>query len=140
MSVTDRLCLSQTVCVCHRLSVSVTDSLCLSQTVFVCHRQSVSVRDSLCLSQTIFVCHRQSASVTDTLLELSWPGFSLFIHDFHQDLSVIFQFVRHLNTTITNFVDSCPPLLPFGKCLYFHFFTLFLSFYNSVQSFNCNTI
>ena len=53
--VTDSLCLSYTVCVGHRESVSVTDILCLSHIVcvsnrqFVCHRQSVSVTDSLCL-------------------------------------------------------------------------------------------
>ena len=98
VSVTDRLCLSQTVCVCHKLPVSVTGSLCLSQTVCVCHRR-------LCLSQTIFVRHRQSVSVTDTPLDHSWPGFCLFIHDFHQYLSVRLKFVRHLNTTNTNFVD-----------------------------------
>ena len=77
--------------------MSVTDSLCLSQTVCVrnipyvsFYRQSVSVTDRLCLSQTVCVRHRQSASVTDTLLDHSWPGFSLFICDFHQDLSVTF--------------------------------------------------
>ena len=111
MSMTDSLCLSQTVrvrniksvsftnslfllqivcvfhkqtmsvtdsCVCHRQFVSVTDCWCPSQTVFV-------FTDGLCLSQTIFVCHRQSVSVIDTLLDHSWPGFSLLIHDFHQD-------------------------------------------------------
>ena len=97
--------LSQTVCVCHRQSVSVTDNLRLSQAVCVCHRQPVSVTDNLCQSQPIFVCHRQSVSDTDTLLDHSWPGFCLFIRDFHQDLSVRFEFVRRLNTTNTNFVD-----------------------------------
>ena len=104
VSVTDRLCLSQPVCVCHRLSASITVSLCLSHTVCVHHR-------SICLSQTIFVCHRQSMSDTDTLLDHSWPGFCLFIHDFHQDLSVRFAFVRRLNTNNTNFLDPCPPPL-----------------------------
>ena len=45
MSVTDSLYLSQPVCYRHILSV--TDSFCLSQTVFVCRRQSVSVKDTL---------------------------------------------------------------------------------------------
>ena len=87
--------------------MSVRVSLCLSQTVCVCHRQSVSVTHSLCLSQTIFVCHRQSVSDTDTFLDHSWPGFPLFIRDFHQDLSVRFELVPCL-TTNTNFVDPCP--------------------------------
>ena len=42
---------------------------------------------------------------TDTLLDHSWPGFCLFIRNFHKDLSVRFEFVRRLNTTNTNFVD-----------------------------------
>ena len=100
VSFTDSLCLSQTDYVCHRQFVSVTDCLCPSQAVCVCHRQSVSVTDSLCLSQTIFVSHRQSVSVTDTFLDHSWPGFHLFIHDFHQDLSVRFEFVRYLNMEV----------------------------------------
>ena len=78
MSVTDSLCLSQTVCIYHRLSLTVTDSLCMSQTVYVCHRQILSVIDSLCLSQTVFVYHIESVSVTDTLLIHSWPDFILF--------------------------------------------------------------
>ena len=32
-----------------------TDSLCLSQTVYVCHRQSLPVTGSLCLSDTLFL-------------------------------------------------------------------------------------
>ena len=116
VSFTDSLCLSQTDYVCHSQFVSVTDCLRLSQAVCVCHTQSVSVTDSLCLSQTIFVCHRQSVSDTDTLLDHSWPGFHLFIYDFHQDLSVRFEFVRRLNTTNTNFVDPWLPwwVLCFG--------------------------
>ena len=91
--------------VCHSEFVCVTDYLRLSQAVRVCHTQSLSVTDSLCLSEAIFVCHRQSVSDTDTLLYHSWPGFHLFIGDFQQDLSVIFEFVLRLNTTNTNFVD-----------------------------------
>ena len=55
--------------VIHSKFVSVTDSLCLSQNISVCHslRQSVSVRDSMCLSPTICVCHRQSVFVTCSL-------------------------------------------------------------------------
>ena len=67
VSVIYSLFLLQTVCVCHRQTMSVTVSLCLSQTVCVCHRQSVSVTHSLCLSQTVYVCHRQSLSVTGSL-------------------------------------------------------------------------
>ena len=93
VSFTDSLCLSQTDYVCHSQFVSVTDCLRLSQAVCVCHTQSVSVTDSLCVSQTIFVCHRQSVSDTDTHLDHSWPGFRLSIRDFHQDLSVRFEFV-----------------------------------------------
>ena len=82
VSVTDSLCLWQTVFVCQQtvcfcciqslyitesmwLSQSifyVTNSLCLSQTVCVSHRQSVSLTDSLFLAQTVCVCHRQSVS------------------------------------------------------------------------------
>ena len=64
MSVTDSLCLSHTVSVCHRQYVSVTDSLCLSQTNCVCHRQPVSLTENLCPSLTVCFCHRQSISVT----------------------------------------------------------------------------
>ena len=46
VSVTDSLCLSQTV-------FFVTDSLCLSQIVCVCHRKFLSV--SLCLYQAFFL-------------------------------------------------------------------------------------
>ena len=46
---------SQTLCVCHRLSVSETDRLCLSQSVCVCHRKGVSVTYSLSLYQTLFL-------------------------------------------------------------------------------------
>ena len=105
VSFTDSLCLSQTDYVCHSHFLSVTDCLRLSQAVCVCHTQSVSVTDSLCLSPTIFVCPRQSVSDIDTLLDHSWPFFCVFIRDFHQDLSIRFEFVRHLNTTNTNFVD-----------------------------------
>ena len=38
---------------CHRQSACVTDSLCLSQIVCVCHRGSLPV--SLCLYQTLFL-------------------------------------------------------------------------------------
>ena len=58
MSVTDSVCLSQTVCVCHIHSVSLIDSLRLSQTTCVCNRHSVSVT-------TIYFSHRQLLSVTD---------------------------------------------------------------------------
>ena len=58
MCVTDKLCLSQAVCVCHRQSVSVTDSLFLSQTVHVCHGQFFSVTENICLSEKVCVCHR----------------------------------------------------------------------------------
>ena len=51
--------------------MSFTDSLCLSQTVSVCHRQSVSVKDSMCLSQTVCFCHIQSVSVSDSQIS---PG------------------------------------------------------------------
>jgi hypothetical protein len=103
VSVTDSLL--QRDYVYHSEFVSVTDCLRLSQAVCVSHTQSVSVTDSLFLSQTMFVRQRQSVSETDTFLDHSWPGFRLFIRDFHQDLSVIFEFVRRLNNTNTNFVD-----------------------------------
>ena len=61
VSITDRLCLSQTVCVCHILPASVTGSLCLSLTLWVCHRQTITVTDNLCLSQAVCVCHRHSS-------------------------------------------------------------------------------
>ena len=108
VSVIYSLFLLRTVCVCHSQFVSVTDCLRLSQAVCVCHTQSVSVTHSLCLSQTIFVCTRQSVSDTDTLLDHSRPCCRLLIRDFHQDLSMRFEFVRRLNTTNTNFVDPCP--------------------------------
>ena len=92
-SISDKgnLCLSQTVSVYLRqsLSVSVTNRLslsqpvCLSQTIFVCNRHhvfiadSVSVTDCLCLSQKVCICQRQSVSVT--LIEYSLPA-SLLIH------------------------------------------------------------
>ena len=63
--VRDSLCLSKTLCVSHRYSVSLTYSLYLSQTVCVCQRQSVSVTDSLFLSQIVCVCcHRKSLSAS----------------------------------------------------------------------------
>ena len=43
------------------MSASVTGSLCLSQTVCVCHRQSMSVWYNLCLSQAVCVWHRHSS-------------------------------------------------------------------------------
>ena len=82
MSAIYSLCLSQTICVCDRQSMSVTNSLCLSQTVcvchrqffFFCHRQPMSVTDSVCLSQKNlcmsdkkYVCCRQYVSVTVSL-------------------------------------------------------------------------
>ena len=95
MSVTDKLYLSQTSCICHRQSLSVTDSFCLSDRVCGFYRQSVFVTDSLCLSQTFSFGHRQSVFVTDTLcmskkvfffffqsntvLDHPWPDFFLNI-------------------------------------------------------------
>ena len=69
VSVTEKMCTSQTVSVCQSQSVSVTDNMCLSQTVFFCERQSMSVTDSpslsqkvvvsqICLSQTLCVSHK----------------------------------------------------------------------------------
>ena len=134
MSVTCSPCLTQTVCVCHRQSVSVTDCLYMAQRVGVRHRQSVSVTDSLCLPQTVCVCNRQSVSVTEclclsrrvfacqsvsllnTLLNHSECGFFLFTHGFHQYLSMRFEFVREYILTIANFVDPCPPPLIQPKC------------------------
>ena len=127
VSVTDSLCLSLTVCVCHRHSVSVIDSLFLPQTVYVCQRQLLSVTENLCLSKKVCVCQRQYVFVTDSLclsqkvfvcqsvsllntcFNYPWPDFHLFIHDFHQDLSVIFQYVRDFNPINANFVDPCLP-------------------------------
>ena len=48
-----------------------TDGLCLSQTVCVCHRQSVSVAGSVCLSQIVCVCNIQSVSFTDRVSQIS---------------------------------------------------------------------
>ena len=76
VSVTDRLCLSQSVCVCYRLSVSVTGSLCLKHTVCVCHRQSMSVTDNLCRSQAVCVWHRHSSSSFSAWFSLIYPWFS----------------------------------------------------------------
>ena len=71
LSATENLCLSENVCVCNRQYVFVTGSVCLSQTVCSCHIQSVFVKYSLCLSQKVFVC--QSVSSSNTLLDQSWP-------------------------------------------------------------------
>ena len=118
------LCMSQTVWDCHRQFLSVTDSRCLSHKIFVCQRKYVSVTKDMCLSQTVCVCptqsvlsqtvcvcHRQSVSLSNTLLDHSWPDFYIYIHDFHQNLSVRFQFVRDFNPIGTNFVD--PLWLPY---------------------------
>ena len=59
VSVTDSLCLSQTVCACHTQSVYETHSLCMSHTVCVCHRHRQYV-----FSQVVFVCHRKLLSVS----------------------------------------------------------------------------
>ena len=99
VSVTNSLCLLETVYICHRQAMSVTDNLCLSQTVCVSHRQAVSVTDRVCLSHTGCVCHRQSGSVTDTLC-LSQTVFlidfgqhhDLIMHDFRPYFSVTFGF------------------------------------------------
>ena len=64
--------------VSHGQSVSVTDSLCLPQTVCVCHRQSVSVRESLCLSQTVCVCQRKSV----------WLFYTWFLSKFVREIWV----------------------------------------------------
>ena len=126
MSVTDSCFLSQKVffmiqkvCVCHILSVSVIYSLCLSQTFWFAHKLSVSATDSLCLSQAVcfvidnlcvskkvFAC--KSESLSGTLLVNSWTDFYLFIHDFHQDLSVRFEYVQNLCTKGINFVALAP--------------------------------
>ena len=114
--VTSRLFLSQIICVCHRQSLSVidilcpsqtfcfffvTDSLYLLQTVFVRHRK-LCISQTVCvcprhffLSQIVCVCHRKFfaclfVSLSNTLLDHSWPDVYLFIHDFHQYLSVRF--------------------------------------------------
>ena len=65
---TDSLYLWQAVSVCDRQSV--TDTLC------VCQRLSVSVIYSLFLLQTVCVCHRQTMSVT-AQTGLNWFLFSL---------------------------------------------------------------
>ena len=67
------MCRSQTVCVCHRQSVSVTDSLSLSQTICLCHTQSLSVTDRLCLSQKVYVYHRHSDLNSDYDLNILHP-------------------------------------------------------------------
>ena len=96
MSVTDSLCLSWTVYVCHRQSVSVMDSLCLSQTICDRHGQPLSVTDSLCLSWTAFVCHRQSVSVMDSLC-LSQTVF--FCHG--QSMSVMYSLVSVIKKSLS---------------------------------------
>ena len=65
-----KICLFLVVIVCdrHILSVSVTDSICLSQTIVICHRKSLSVRESMCLSQTVCFCHTQSVSYPNNLI------------------------------------------------------------------------
>ena len=60
VSVKDNMCLSQTVCVCYRQSLSVTD-------ICFCHRQSMSVTDSCCLSHKIFVSHIQLLSIRECM-------------------------------------------------------------------------
>ena len=74
VSVTVSLCLSQSVCVCHRQYVSLTDSLFLPQKVYVRQSQSMSVTHTCCLSQKTFACQRKKqvcfrhyVSVTDSL-------------------------------------------------------------------------
>ena len=69
LSVKDNLCLSEKVSVCHRLYVSLTNSLCFFQRVCFCHRLSLFVTDSLCPSQKVLVC--QSLSLSNTLLDHS---------------------------------------------------------------------
>ena len=68
---TDSLCLSQTVVVCHRISLLVRENICLSKKLSDCDRQSVTFPDSLFLSQSPCVCHRQFMSVTESLLSFS---------------------------------------------------------------------
>ena len=81
--VADSQCLSEIVSVCadtkylsaQRQYVSITDIMFLSQTVCVCHGESVSVTDSKCLSKTISVrynlCLSQTFGVCHTILRLS---------------------------------------------------------------------
>ena len=65
LCVTDSLCLSQKF-------LSVIYSMCLSQTVSVWDRQSVSGTDTHRLSQADAVSHEQYVSVSDTLPEYFW--------------------------------------------------------------------
>ena len=104
--VTESLHPSQKVYVCHRQLLSVAENICLSekiclsQTLSVCHRQSVFVTVPLYLSHIVFVCHKkffvsQSVSLSNTLLDHSWHGPYFLIRDFHHVLSVRFYFVRN---------------------------------------------
>ena len=58
MSVTNSMCLSQKICVCHSVFVAVKVSLCLPKTICFRQRQSSSYTESLYLSQRGYVCHR----------------------------------------------------------------------------------
>ena len=68
----------QTLSHCHIQSVSVTDVLCLSQTVCVCHKNLC-----LCLSQTVFICHRNYLSVTELLCLCLWQGWQATHETWH---------------------------------------------------------
>ena len=102
------LCLSEKVYVCHRQYVSVTDSLFLSQTVCF-------LSQTVCVSRRLFVFLTESfwsVSLCIYLLDHPWPDFYLFINDFHQDLSMRFQFVRDFRVQrLEMFIPSfCPAL------------------------------
>ena len=91
------------------MSQTITDSVCLSPTVCFCHSSPVFFKESVCLSQQVFfVCH--FVPLSNTLIDhFCHDFFLLFKHDFHQDLSVKFVFVRYFNPTRTNFMDPCLP-------------------------------
>ena len=67
MSVTNSMCLSQKICVCHSVFVAVKVSLCLPKIICFCQRQPSSFTDSLYLSQRGYVCHRPLFSFTKYL-------------------------------------------------------------------------
>ena len=141
MFVTDSLCLSKKICVCHRQPLFVTDSICLSKTVVICHRKAVyvSLTDSLCLSQTVsFVTDSLYLSQTVWVCRIiffllcqfyldCWIAClmcSLFLLHFHQDLSMKFQFVLGLNPIRTDFVDPCTYIKILMTETYLRFFNI----------------
>ena len=106
--------------------MSVTESLCLSQTVSVCHMESVSATDNFCLSQAVCVCHRHSSC---SFLAWSYLIYTLLSLRFVREILICPSFKYHryqLCGTLGGFTDE-------ERFFFVLFFDIIIKCWNSVD-------